>query len=178
MLKGNARTNPILAEGARFILTIALVVGILFFLLQPFEIHLQIAEAGFVQSALHALGTETRPTENPIQFFAGEKLIEISPLCSGLLEMILLVAAIVATRDASVRKKIIGIILGVGVLFAWNLVRMLISIQQLLHTNLEFAELTHGVLFRVMLVIGFALIYWIWLHGKDFLVHGEKKQWW
>ncbi len=178
MLKGNAQTNTTLAEGVRFVLTIVLVVGILFFLLQSFEMRLQIVEAGVVQSALRALGTETRATENPIQFFAGEKLIEISPLCSGLLEMILLVAAIVATRDTSVRKKVIGIILGIGVLFVLNLLRMLISIQQVLHTSLDFAEFTHGVLFRVMLVIGFALIYLIWLRGRDFLAHGEKKQWW
>ncbi|QQR93105.1 MAG: exosortase/archaeosortase family protein [Candidatus Iainarchaeum archaeon] len=178
MPKGNAETNRPIREGVRFILTIVLVAGILFVLLQPFELHLQTLESELVQSGLRVVGTETRATANPIQFFAGEKLIEISALCSGLMEIILLVAAITATRDASVRKKVIGIVVGVGILFAWNLVRMLISIQQLLHTSLEFAEFTHGVLFRVMLVVGFALIYVAWLRSGEFLETGKKKQWW
>jgi exosortase/archaeosortase family protein len=178
MLKGNAAPREAIQEGLRFILIIILIAGILFLFLQPLEIHLQALEANILQSKLGALGTETRATENPIQFFAGEKLIEISPLCSGLMEIILLIAAIIATRDASVRKKVIGIILGAGVLFVWNLVRMVVSIQQLLHTSIEFAEFTHGVLFRVMLVVGFALIYWIWLRSRDIFESGTNKQWW
>lgn len=178
MLKANAQTKQSFHEGIRFILTIILVAGILFLLLQPLEIHLQPIEAKLVQFKLNLLGTSTRATENPIQFFAQDKLIEISALCSGLMEMILLVAAIAATRNASMRKKIIGIIVGVLLLFAWNIARMLITIQQLLHTSLEFAEFTHGVLFRVMLVLGFALIYMLWLRSGDFLEAGRKKQWW
>lgn len=178
MLKGINENNQAIHEGLRFILSILLIAGILFLLLNPLELQLQAVEAELVQSALHVLGTSTRATDNPIQFLAGEKLIEISALCSGLMEIILLIAAIAATRDASWRKKIMGIIFGVGILFAWNILRMLISIQQLLHTSLEFAEFTHGVLFRVMLVLGFAFIYLIWLRSRAFLESGREKKWW
>ncbi len=171
---GKKRHGAVMA-GVPFIVSIIIFSGILFLILSPFEIHLQTFEAHLVQKILNAIGTSTRATENPTQFFAENYLVEVSPLCSGLLELILLIAAVVATPDATWKKKIKGIILGGGLLFVFNLLRMTISIQQLIHTSLEFAEFTHGVLFRAVLILGFALIYGVWVHSPRIKMWASQK---
>lgn len=151
-------------EGARFFLAWAMLSVILWIIFQPFELILQEVTRAHVQTILHAIGTNTI-LQNPIQFWTQNKVIEISPLCAGLVEIILLASAMAATPTVSNRKKIIGIILGVSVLYVFNVLRIVFTVQQLVHTNVAFAELTHDVMFRILLVAGFALLYWVWLNS-------------
>ncbi|MEK6820990.1 MAG: exosortase/archaeosortase family protein, partial [archaeon] len=117
-------------------------------------------------SLLSSVGVSTSDAGNSIQFWMSGKRIEISALCSGMLEMILLASAILATPIRTVRARILGVVAGVGVLYVFNLFRMVVTLLQLEHTSLAFATLTHDVLFRLVLIVGFALVYWVWLHAE------------
>jgi len=55
---------------------------------------------------------------------------------------------------------VFGALVGV---FAFNQLRVVASAMQLLNTNVEIADLTHNVLFRVFLFIVIAGMYWAWL---------------
>lgn len=153
-----------LREGIIFLATFLVAAVVLYFVLSPFETNLQKIEANQTQSILNAVGVDTTPAGNPIQFWMNGKLIEISALCSGLLEMILLASAILATPTATPRKKILGIIIGVAILYMFNLFRIAVTLLQLEHASFSFAELTHDVLFRLILIVGFAALYGAWLN--------------
>ena len=166
MLRPSARTqqekNALAKEGIVFLFTLFLVSGGLYLVLSPLEIHMQTLETNHVRGMLNSVGVVSRDAELPHQFSVNEKLIEISPLCSGFVEMVLLIGAIAATRNVSWKKRALGIIAGVLALYVLNLFRIVITILQLVHTNLAFAEFTHDILFRVGLILGFAIIYGAW----------------
>ena len=156
------REKALLREGILFLASFGVVGGILYLLLRPFEIFLQTLLSMHAQRVLELIGTRVI-SQTPIRFWAENHLIEISPLCAGLLEMILLAAAILAKRDVSVRKKIKGIAFGIIALYVFNMLRIVFTVQQIVHTPISFAELTHDVLFRLILIVGFAAAYACWL---------------
>lgn len=175
MLHTNAQRNKtLLREGILFLAQAGVFAGIVFIILQPFEILLQELVARHAQFVLNALGTRTI-FQNTIQFWAGNNLVEISPLCAGLLEMILLASAMAATNTVSNVKKLKGILAGVALLYLFNVFRIVITVQQLVHTTLSFAEFTHDVFFRLMLIAGFALVYAAWLNFGKIRVWGRGK---
>jgi exosortase/archaeosortase family protein len=130
----------------------------------PFEPFLQGVEAAHVRIMLDGVGVETVSGGVAHQFFMNGKLIEISPLCSGLLEMILLASAILATRNEKRDSRVRGVIGGVLLLYLFNLIRMVITLLQLEHASLSFAVLTHDYLFRLLLILGFVFVYGGWLN--------------
>ncbi len=156
--------NNLLGPGILFLVTVLGVGLILYFLFSPLEYSLQTIETRHVRSLLSSVGVQTQNGFTPIQFWVNDRLIEISALCSGLVEFALLAGAILATNTASWKKRIIGIVVGVFLLYVFNLLRITITILQIAHTNMAFAEFTHDVLFRIVLILGFAFVYAGWLH--------------
>lgn len=138
--------------------------ALFYIFLHPFEYALQSFETLHVRFALSLVGVDTVSASLANQFFMNGKLIEISPLCSGLLEMILLATAILATKTEKVYTRLRGVMAGVVVLYLFNIMRMAVTLLQLEHESLEFATITHDILFRLALIIGFALLYGAWLN--------------
>jgi len=167
------RQKALLREGIIFLATFSVSGGIFYLLLQPFEIILQTLLSTHVRRGLELLGTDTI-AQSPIRFWAKTHLIEISSLCAGLLEIILFASAVLATRGVSTRKKIWGIVLGVAALYVFNVLRIIFTVQQIVHTPFSFAELTHDVLFRLILIMGFAAVYWFWLKSATTLLDNQK----
>lgn len=175
MLHTNTQRKKALWKGGiLFLAQVGVFTGLLFLLFQPMEFFLQELTATHAQFVLHVLGTAT-VSQDAIQFWAGNNLVEISSLCAGLLEMILLVSAMLATDTVSLEKKMKGIIAGVILLYAFNIFRIVITVQQLVHTSLSFAEFTHDVFFRLMLLVGFAAIYAAWLNFGKIRGWGRAK---
>jgi exosortase/archaeosortase family protein len=160
----NQALYSVAVEGLEFLLKMAVVAGLLFILFQPVELILQRAIAQLSQNVLEMLGTIIIQTSNPIQFFADNYKIEISPLCSGLLEVCLLAGAVMATKGKKWKSKLKGIVVGIVLLQTFNVIRITATIMQLNHTSIEFATFTHDVLFRIVLLIGFAILYGAWLY--------------
>ncbi|MFH0714499.1 MAG: exosortase/archaeosortase family protein [Candidatus Diapherotrites archaeon] len=155
-------------KGTQFVAVIALVTIVFYFGIvlnvigvQPFEQF----TAYSASLALNALGQHTTVYAGfePVQVLVGESHIELSELCTGMLETILLAVAIFATFEISRKKRTIGIVVGVIAAQAFNVLRVIGSVMNIVSTNQGFAELTHDVLFRISLLIVIAGFYYIWL---------------
>ncbi len=170
----NMEKREMAREGILFLAQLGVLACVLFLLLQPLEIFLQELVTIHARVVLHAIGTNTME-QNSIQFWAGNKLVEISPLCAGLIELILLASAIAATRTVSIEKKMKGILVGIILLHALNVLRIAITVQQLVHVSFTFAEFTHDVFFRLVLIIGFAAIYGGWLNIEKIVKKSRAK---
>ncbi|HEV8289350.1 MAG TPA: exosortase/archaeosortase family protein [Candidatus Norongarragalinales archaeon] len=86
----------------------------------------------------------------------------ISDLCSGALEISVLVGAIVASRDRSRHERLKGAAAGVLAVLLLNPVRIAVTLQQVGSVNFA---LFHEVLFRLALVVFIVSFYglWYWL---------------
>lgn len=99
--------------------------------------------------------------------------IQISYLCTGLLEMIVLISAIIASLGISWKKRVIGLIAGVGLTQAFNLMRIIITTDLIMKTDsIEIIEFVHNFLFRLTLFIVIVGIYAAWFYWAMF---HEKK---
>ena len=92
------------------------------------------------------------------------KTIIISWLCTGALEIIILIGAIIASFGVSWKKKAIGIAAAIilGVIF--NLLRIIITINLILSQNLQTVELAHDLLFRLILFVYIVAVYVGWFY--------------
>ncbi|MEK6971095.1 MAG: exosortase/archaeosortase family protein [archaeon] len=163
-------------EAIRFLLVWGAGFALLYMILSPFESLLQGVETEHVRFLLERVGVSTTAGGGvPFQFVMGNKTIEISPLCSGLVEMILLTSAIFATRGEKIGARIQGIAAGLILLYGFNLFRMVVTLLQLEYTSLSFAAATHDLLFRLLLIVGFATIYGAWLHRRKVWEWGREK---
>jgi len=90
--------------------------------------------------------------------------ISISYLCTGLLELSIVIAAVAASFGIDQQKRFIGIIAGIATIFAFNLARIVLSIGIILLFGLEIGELSHELLFRIFLFLVIAGFYWVWFN--------------
>ncbi|MBM3282219.1 MAG: exosortase/archaeosortase family protein [Candidatus Diapherotrites archaeon] len=167
--------TALLREGILFLTVFAGLSIILYVVFSPLEGLLQSIVASHARSILHVIGTPTQ-TLNSIQFWAGNKLIEISPLCAGMMEMILLASVMMATRTVSRMKKIKGIVVGIALVYVFNLLRIVITVQQLIHASFSFAEFTHDWLFRGLLFVGLIGIYYAWLSTHSIIMEKTHSE--
>ncbi len=86
---------------------------------------------------------------------------EISNLCSGSLELALLVGFIAASRDKTVEQRIKGILVGVLFFVLFNAARIAFTINSF---GTPWFEPLHEALFRVVLIVGLVTYYAIWYY--------------
>ena len=98
----------------------------------------------------------------PVLMQVQGRQIEISELCTGLLETLMLAVAILASFGISWKKRIYGAIGAVIFGFAFNQFRIFVSVMQILNTDALTAELTHDVFFRLSILIVIAGYYYFW----------------
>ncbi|MFH0714064.1 MAG: exosortase/archaeosortase family protein [Candidatus Micrarchaeota archaeon] len=89
--------------------------------------------------------------------------IEISDLCSGALELALLIGFISASADRSVNYRIKGIVVGVVFFLLFNAARIAFTINSF--GTAAFVPL-HDVLFRLTLIIGLVTFYAVWYYWR------------
>ncbi|MFA6065375.1 MAG: exosortase/archaeosortase family protein [archaeon] len=95
-------------------------------------------------------------------FFASDKQIIISWLCTGILEIIILISAILASFGVNWNKKLIGIGAAIVAGVVFNLARIWITVNFILTQQGPVVELAHDVLFRIVLFIYIVLVYVLW----------------
>jgi len=121
---------------------------------EEFHIFLDIAKQGFACPANQ-------------QVCLDESEIIISWLCSGILEIIILVSAILASFGVSWRKKAIGVIVAITSGYLFNIIRIIITIIIILSQEQAVFELAHDLLFRATLFIYIVAIYVIWFYWAN-----------
>ncbi|MEM0359712.1 MAG: exosortase/archaeosortase family protein [Candidatus Diapherotrites archaeon] len=88
--------------------------------------------------------------------------IEISYLCTGLLETILLAGVILASAGIPIYKRIIGVIVGGIAAMVLNLARIFITIFFIYNSGIETVEFIHDFFFRAFLFVSVFCIYAFW----------------
>jgi len=97
-------------------------------------------------------------------FNINEKQVVISWLCVGVLEIIILISAILASFGINNKKKAIGVIAAVILGIIFNLIRIWITVNLILTQSTETIELAHDLLFRVVLFVYIVAVYVVWFN--------------
>jgi exosortase/archaeosortase family protein len=95
-------------------------------------------------------------------------VIVINDLCTGVLETMILVAAIIATMEIHWKKRAIGAIAAIIGIFVFNQIRIISTVFFILNAPIDWVVLSHDLFFRVFLFITIAVFYWLFLKwGKE-----------
>ncbi|MEW5954987.1 MAG: exosortase/archaeosortase family protein [Candidatus Micrarchaeota archaeon] len=86
---------------------------------------------------------------------------EVSGLCSGALELAVLLGIIAASEDRSWRKRVLGALGAVAVVLVFNPLRIAVT---LLYADSAWLSAVHEVGFRVSLVVLIVFYYAVWYH--------------
>ncbi|MCX6802713.1 MAG: exosortase/archaeosortase family protein [Candidatus Diapherotrites archaeon] len=92
----------------------------------------------------------------------GGPSIQISYLCTGLLETILLAGVILASAGIPIYKRIIGVAAGAIVSAALNFARIFATIYFIYNSGIETVEFIHNFFFRAFLFISVFCFYALW----------------
>ena len=160
---------------ALFILLYA-VISLSFYALIPLEA----VESVTANSVMHFLGWfgysgEITAGEPVLILLEGRVKIQISELCTGLLEMFVLVASVLASVGISWRKRGWGVLLSVLVVFAFNIIRIVATSLIILGgAEIGVIELAHDLLFRITLFAVIVVTYVAWFYWA---VGGRIRFW-
>lgn len=110
--------------------------------------------------------TSSFVANNPPFVTADNMIVQIIALCAGDLELALLIGAIFATADRTIKDRINGAIAGTLFVMFVNPVRIVATIYAGLTFGIEAMDIVHNVLFRVTLVIVLVVFYAAW-YRKD-----------
>ncbi|PIN85357.1 MAG: hypothetical protein COV47_02590 [Candidatus Diapherotrites archaeon CG11_big_fil_rev_8_21_14_0_20_37_9] len=83
-------------------------------------------------------------------------------LCTGILEMVLVWSAVLASHGIEIKKRIIGICTGTIALVAFNVFRIVASVQALYWFGLDAGNFSHDLFFRIFLFVTVAGFYYVW----------------
>ena len=148
-------------QGGKFLLLLVLSYAIIYFLISliPLEwIELMLAKVIVVFTDGEIIFQE------PVLIAFKSFTIQISELCTGIMEFVLLASAIISTGEITKRKKIIGVI-GAGIAtYLFNVIRIIITVSLIDKTSLETIELAHDLLFRISLFVLIAGYYFVWYY--------------
>lgn len=97
-------------------------------------------------------------------FLVEEKTIFIAWLCTGLLEIIILISAILASFGINTKAKLIGVLVAILVGIVFNIIRIIITIHIVLTQNISVVEFAHDILFKTILFIYITVFYVAWFY--------------
>jgi exosortase/archaeosortase family protein len=92
---------------------------------------------------------------------------QITNLCAGDIEIALLLAIILATWDRSWRRRGWGCLFGLLLIMVANPLRIFTVLAIGYYTNWFWADFTHNILFRLMLIIIIVVYYFLWYVKYD-----------
>jgi exosortase/archaeosortase family protein len=169
-MNADNRTRQGAVSAGKFFLALVLCFVVLYGLASLVPI--QLFERVFASLLRHTLALFRIPATSGIDVDAfvqvtdGPRIL-ISGLCTGLLEMIILSSAILATLEIDTRKRLVGVAVGVIAIGLFNWFRIVATTLIALSQPIEVVELSHEVLFRVFLFLVIAGFYWTWLRWAN-----------
>ena len=88
--------------------------------------------------------------------------ISISYLCTGLMEVAIISAAVISSFGISLQKRAIGIVSAIATIIVFNLLRIVTSILFIIWFGLGVGGFSHDLLFRIFLFVVIAGFYYAW----------------
>lgn len=95
------------------------------------------------------------------------QLIVISFLCTGLIEIAILISAMLASFGIDLKKKLIGVVVAIfgGIIF--NFLRIWITLNIIIFSGAGVFEIAHDLLFRLVLFLYIIVVYVIWFNWAN-----------
>ena len=161
-------------KSAKFLLVFVIIYSLLYFgfnFIVPLEMF-EFFIASAVMSLLGLMGVNgSIVLQEPVLILLESGLeIQISYLCTGLMEIFIVIGAVLASLGIEMRKRIIGVIAGVVFAFVFNIFRIVATIFIALGNPESLVlELAHDVLFRITLFVviaGFYIAWFLWATGQ------------
>lgn len=87
---------------------------------------------------------------------------QITNLCAGDIEIALLLAIILSTWDRTWRQRAWGCLFGLLLILVANPLRVFTVLATGYYSNWAWADFTHNILFRLMLIIIIVVYYFLW----------------
>jgi len=108
------------------------------------------------------------------------KSIEISELCTGRMELLIIVSAIIASLGIDWRKRLLGAAIAAVAAIAFNFARIFVAAILILgSSDIGLIEFTHNILFRIFLFSTIAVLYIAWFYwavSSEVKVKGKKRK--
>lgn len=103
--------------------------------------------------------------KDPVLLSLGQFKVQLgfSYLCTGLLELALVWAAVLSTAGISIGKRLLGAVSGAAVLVFFNFFRIVSSIIIIQEFGFEAGNFSHDLMFRAFLLATIAGFYYFWL---------------
>ena len=141
----------------------------------PFQDPLKAMTAGNAQAMLSVQGIENETIgfteaigENAFSFtIINENVrqqVNIIWLCTGILEIIILISAMLASFGVSWKKKVCGAIGAIIVGYVFNLLRVWTTLNIIMTQKIEVIEFSHDLLFRLILFLYIMVFYVAWFY--------------
>ncbi len=166
--KQTEREKQTVLNAGKFVLVLLLVfavLGILLFLVSMGPFKAITAYAG--SAALYGMGIQNTVEGGEDAYIVlanpEKTVIVINDLCTGVLETMILVAAIVATLEIHWKKRAIGAVAAVIGIFVFNQIRIVSTVFFILNAPIDLVVLSHDIFFRVFLFVTIAVFYWLFL---------------
>jgi exosortase/archaeosortase family protein len=117
-----------------------------------------------VQGLLGAAGIESQVSGNVLTMqVRGEDVdFVISRLCSGDVEIALLVSLLLASFDVLLVWRLVGALLGAVFLFLMNPLRIALTLLLTKDSGMETGDFYHSIIFRLFLFVLLVLYYFAW----------------
>jgi len=167
-LKEDLKNKKALRNATKFVLIFALVflifLLVLIPLLAPLWDFFGVVNAHSARAILGSFGIESKVSGNILTTSVNGEDIDfvISQICSGDIEIALLVALLLASFDVVLSWRLIGSIVGAFVFLLINPLRIGLTLLITVKTNLEVGDLAHNVLFRLFLFLLLVFYYFLW----------------
>ncbi|MDP2973898.1 MAG: archaeosortase/exosortase family protein [Candidatus Diapherotrites archaeon] len=123
--------------------------------------------AGSVLAGLQATGSSgtVALNETVLIELQNGKSIEISELCTGRMELLIIVSAIIASLGIDWRKRLLGAAIAAVAAIAFNFARIFVAAILILgSSDIGLIEFTHNILFRIFLFFTIAVLYIGWFY--------------
>jgi len=120
--------------------------------------------AGAVQWVLSGWGIESQANGNILSMEVRGEGIDflISQLCSGDIEIALLVSLLVASLDVLLIWRVFGGIVGIIFLLLMNPLRIAVTLAITKDSGMAAGDFYHGIIFRLFLFVVLVLYYFAW----------------
>jgi len=167
-LKKDARDEKGLRNALRFVLVFAASFLVFILLVIPltssFWEGMGSFHAGATQWVLSGWGIKSQANANVlIMEVQGESVdFLISQLCSGDIEIALLVSLLVASLDVLLIWRVLGGVVGTAVLLLMNPLRIAVTLVITRDAGMAAGDFYHSVIFRLFLFVVLVLYYFAW----------------
>jgi exosortase/archaeosortase family protein len=123
-----------------------------------------LAHTQAVHGILGLFGVETQVSGNILTMMVQGESVDfaISQLCSGDIEIALLISLLIASLDVLLIWRVIGAFIGAGFLLLMNPIRISITLLVTKDSGLEAGDFYHTIIFRLFLFVLLVVYYFVW----------------